>query len=113
MSRDRPTTSEEDRAVRQLFHEAHRGEVPPPFEQTWRATLNPESPRRARWALAPALGLSAALLLFWGLRPIPSRPAFEEPIEYVEWKAPLDFLLITPGSELLQTVPKFDTKGMP
>jgi hypothetical protein len=110
MSRDQPKPGQEDRALRELFEEAHRNEDPPSFQQTWRAALRPRSPRRIWWGFASALGASAALLILWTARPTPRPPSGQE-IQQVEWTAPLDFLLETPGSELLHTVPNFDAKG--
>ena len=68
----------------------------PHFEKMWRA--RPE--RRA-----PKLAFAAMLLIivtavFFVRRPEPPRPSI------TAWKAPTDFLLATPGRELLQKTPE-------
>ena len=69
----------------------------PRFEKMWR--VRPE--RR----LVPKLAFAAMLLIivtavFFVRRPEPPRPSI------TAWKAPTDFLLATPGRELLQKTPE-------
>ena len=69
----------------------------PRFEKMWRA-------RRER-RVVPKLAFAAMLLIivtavFFVRRPEPPRPSI------TAWKAPTDFLLATPGRELLQKTPE-------
>ena len=56
-------------------------------------------------ALAASLAVSVACVflvrLMWRPEQLPGKPA----VSLTEWKAPTDFLLETPGRELLRTVP--------
>ena len=99
--------SEQEKRLRAVFEEAHRGDRPPPFRRTWEAAHPFSGTRPAVWVAIPAV-VAVALLLVWTTRPqVISRPAPQE-IPSLEWNDPLDFLLQTPGSELLNTVPTFD-----
>lgn len=68
----------------------------PPFGPMWRA--------RARRSFAPRLAFAAVLLVVivatFVLRPERPQPSISA------WKAPTDFLLQTPGRELLQSTPE-------
>jgi hypothetical protein len=70
----------------------------PRFDRMWRA----RAPRSLtpRLAFAAMLLITVAVLVFQPQKPQPS---------LTEWKAPTDFLLQTPGSELLNSLP--DLKG--
>ena len=70
----------------------------PRFDRMWRA----RAPRSLtpRLAFAAMLLITVAVLVFQPQKPQPSITA---------WKAPTDFLLQTPGRELLTSVP--DLKG--
>jgi hypothetical protein len=64
-----------------------------------------------RWSAGRLVGVTACLIAMvsgalW-LGKAPSKPAGDgQPVaSLMEWKAPTDFLLQTPGRELLQTVP--------
>lgn len=66
---------------------------------------------RLRLAIAGVLMLSIAALLIVSL-PSDSPPATAA-IPIAEWKAPTDFLLLTPGHDLMQSAPRFgDVKGV-
>ncbi len=59
-------------------------------------------PAWSRWAAAAAMVIVAALLLT-KFYPRPAAPTQS----ITEWKSPTDFLLETPGRDLLQTMPSF------
>lgn len=66
---------------------------------------------RFRLAIAGVLMLSIAALVIVSL-PSDSPPA-RAAIPIAEWKAPTDFLLLTPGHDLMQSAPRFgDVKGV-
>ena len=67
----------------------------PRFDRMWRA----RAPRSfiPRLAFAAMLLITVAVLVFRPEKPQPSITA---------WKAPTDFLLQTPGRELLQSIPE-------
>lgn len=68
-----------------------------------RARGVPKRVRRLRVAAALAAGLALAVLLTRPGRP--DRPVAIDPAA-VRWRAPTDFLLTLPGSELLRTLPR-------
>ena len=109
--------------LRALIGEAHSADRPPSFRRTWDAARRIRATRGPVWAFIPALA-AVGLLIVWSARPRPGSPPALQEIQAVEWSAgvtprlrfatlgasgPLDFLLETPGSELLHTVPTFDT----
>jgi hypothetical protein len=97
----------QEKRLRALLEEAHRGDRPPTFRRTWEAAHVSTRTRRPLWVAVPGV-VAVALLLVWTTRPqVTSRPASQE-IPSLEWNGPLDFLLQTPGLELLITVPTFD-----
>jgi hypothetical protein len=67
-------------------------------------------PRDARWGLAIAAGIVmtaiGGLILRTSQPPEAAIPRARVP-ELADWRAPTDFLLDTPGRELLQTIPDF------
>ena len=98
---------DQEKKLRGLLEEAHRDDRAPSFRRTWDAARQ----RRATppwWAFAPAVA-AAALLILWSVRPSPTSAPAPHQIPSLDWNAPLDFLLRTPGSEMLSTVPTFDT----
>jgi len=99
---------EQEKRLRALLDEAHRGDRAPPFRRMWEAARVGERRRRPLWLAFPALA-AVVLVLVWMTRPqvAPTPPSSEE-ISSLEWEGPLDFLLQTPGSELLNTVPTFN-----
>lgn len=91
-----------DDELERHIKDAHRDDAPPPFAVMARRTRR----RRLTWALAPvAIAVAAALALV----PRPPKPGL--PSLYVESRGPLDFLLQTPGGELLRETPHFDKEG--
>jgi len=97
---------EDDRELRRRFAALRREEVEaaPPFRRVWAAARAGRRPRPSgRFALAAvALGL---LALLW-FRPGPA-PESRTSSSVAQWKSPTDFLLATPGREMLSTVPAF------
>ena len=112
----------ERQLLQEALSEAHRstGERTPPFELLWsRAAARAEEPRRARstarrarfaFAVAAALALTMALVLWTGGRRGAGDfdRAMTVAAEVGAWRAPLDFLLDTPGREWLEAPPSWD-----
>jgi hypothetical protein len=86
--------------LRDLFHRLRDEEHAPPFRSA--AARPPLSKRRLRAALRYAVVIIVVVLGIVAFHH--RRPPVTESI--VTWKAPTDFLLRTPGSELLSTVPQ-------
>ncbi len=107
-------TDDEDRDLRRRFAALRRQELEavPPFRRVWAAARARRRPRpRVRFAVA-AVAL-AILGLLW-LRP-DTRPAPESGTSpsIAQWRSPTDFLLATPGRELLSTVPALGSPAIP
>ena len=98
-----------DTDLRARFHEL-RDEVnasAPPFL----ATATPKTKRRpVRWALGTVGATAALALLLWTTVFRSGRPA-ESIIDLslVAWTAPSDYLLETPGRDLLRSLPEIET----
>ena len=76
----------------------------PNFSSLWRGRVRAPLGRRRWLALAGcALIVVAAILLLHLERPNRNEVSM---VSITEWKAPTDFLLETPGREILQTVPE-------
>jgi hypothetical protein len=76
----------------------------PEFATLWRSRR--QVPRgKARWLVAAACALVVAAVFLW-LRSAQRRPEGVAVASIAEWKAPTDFLLESPGLELLGTVPE-------
>lgn len=104
------------RTVRELFEGARQEEsgASPEFSTVWRAaerrrrtTRSSRPSRRERWLLATATVALVTIVIaiaYYG-----SRPPVEPPWPFsslTSWEAPTDFLLETPGSDLLRTLPE-------
>ncbi len=103
---------EDDRDLRELFAELRRREqqAVPSFERVWAAAQARRGPRpRLRFALAAA-AIVALLLLWLGGTPV---PAPEAPPAVARWTSPTQFLLATPGRELLSTIPALGAPALP
>jgi hypothetical protein len=99
-------TSEDDRELAEAFARLRRDEEArtPPFAAVVRRG-RARSSRGPRFLPARPLGLAAAVLLValgvWlGVRAREPRPAAAVP-PLAEWRSPTDFLLATPGRDLL------------
>ncbi len=94
-----------DDRLRSAFVELRRTEMgqAPPFHAPY---LEPALGRlRSRLRVGAALAFAAVLLMIVALYfPRPPQPSIST------WKAPTDFLLATPGRELLQSTP--DLRGI-
>ncbi|HEX3093818.1 MAG TPA: hypothetical protein VHW72_14395 [Candidatus Angelobacter sp.] len=74
----------------------------PEFDRLWQ--VRPEArERHGRWFVAAACALIALALLC--IRSV-QHPDDKTVASITEWKAPTDFLLETPGRDLLRTVPE-------
>ena len=97
--------NDDDRDLRALFarlKEEDRAGVP-----SFRTPHGRQAPRWgsvARVAMAAA-AILIALVLAWPDRTPPAGARQVVDLRSVTWQSPTDFLLITPGSELLRTVP--------
>lgn len=109
-SMPRGTDGLPDDALRTRFAALRREEarLSPQFAALWRRKAV-HSGRRWRWSVATVCLLIVAAV-FW-VAVFRVRSEHTQPNSTVasitEWKAPTDFLLETPGRELLRTVPRF------
>jgi hypothetical protein len=100
----------DDEDLRKRFLDLRREEeaLAPAFSTLMRP-LPVQGRRRGEFLLAACIAASIGAVLWW------QRPDFERPrhepaefaVSVTEWRAPTEFLLDTPGSELLRTVPAF------
>jgi hypothetical protein len=94
---------DDDREFRELYARLKaedRAHTPP-----YRAPMRAE-PRRRPWS--PRIAVAAAIVLIALILARPDAPpphAFQPDLRRSTWRSPTDFLLETPGSELLRTVP--------
>jgi hypothetical protein len=66
---------------------------------------------RLRYPVAVALGAASVAALALAVSHFGGRRATLVDLTVVRWRAPTDFLLRTPGAELLRTMPAFTTEG--
>ena len=101
-----PNGGSPDDMLRHRFAALRREEdqQAPEFATLWKARAGARR-RQARWFAAAACMLVALLALLW-IRSVQRRPDDKTVASITEWKAPTDFLLETPGRELLRTVPE-------
>jgi hypothetical protein len=66
--------------------------------------------RRSVLGVAVAAAVVAALVIFGLIRPREQRGALVD-LATAHWEGPTDFLLRTPGAELLRTIPTFTSEG--
>lgn len=107
------TAEDDDRDLREAFSSLRRDQEGrgPGFVELWRAAdgrRGASHRRPALPALAAASALAAAALVALALRhagpsATPSAPPGTAALS--EWTAPTDFLLRTPGREILETLP--------
>ncbi len=94
-----------DHRLRHAFDELRRHESAhaPQFDHLWRS-------RPARRTMVPAVSAAFALLILITATFVALRHAQRSPAPPIStWRAPTDFLLNTPGRELIHSVP--DLKG--
>ena len=96
--------NDDDRELREMFsrlRQEDRARIP-----SFRAPAAREAPR---WMWAPRIAAAAAIVLITLVLAWPDRPQSVTlhgvDLGAAAWQSPTDFLLITPGSELLRTVP--------
>jgi hypothetical protein len=97
--------SENDRRLREAFASLRREEQAhaPPLER-----VLARRPSSRRVVAAPAYALAAAVAVVAVVAALALRPPRPEPaMSLAEWTEPTAFLLRTPGSDLLTTVPQF------
>jgi hypothetical protein len=95
-----------DDALRERFAALRREEErrAPEFASLWPGRVRAQR-GKTRWLVAAACALTVVAAVLW-LRSILHKPADVSVASLAEWKAPTDFLLETPGRELLRTVPE-------
>jgi hypothetical protein len=95
-----------DNTLRRRFVALRREEdqQAPEFATLWKARAGKRR-RQTRWFAATACALIALLAFLW-IRSVQRRHDDKTVASITEWKAPTDFLLETPGRELLRTVPE-------
>lgn len=103
--------SEHDREIRALFQQVPRSPAPP-FRRLWSSAREQAQPRaRLRRRAFGVVATAAAVVLLWAVIGIrdsnPGDRLSEELLAQTHWNGPLDFLLETPGDELLRTTPRF------
>lgn len=103
-----------DQQLHALFQQARReeAEAAPAFAATLARARAARRPRRLRAGLVAALAIAGGIVALLILRGRPDMTA-AGPVDLaaVRWTAPTDFLLETPGAELLRTVPRIAIVG--
>ena len=108
----------EDPDLREIFAGLRREDerAAPPFQRLWRAAVRRDAmaPVRTRWILATAgiAGIAAVVLMLSRGTP-PVNVPDESTVSLSSWRAPTDFLLQTPGRDLLATVPRLGMQPPP
>lgn len=101
----------EDRDLASLFEELRRADEAsaPPFKNVLeRRGVGLRKPARVaplRFAALAVLLVAAALAVVLTRRPPGETAGPEPPVTVAQWKSPTDWLLRTPGSELLSELP--------
>jgi hypothetical protein len=104
---------QEEQDFQKVFEELRQQDqgLTPTFERVWKASQARQGARTAlirslRFAVAAALLLVSAFSIYMVSREIlpVSRPS---QVSLSQWKAPTDFLLRTPGIEILHSIPTF------
>ena len=95
-----------DERLRQAMKDAHAGEKAPTFAVAARAGAR--IGRRAGWMPWVALGSAACAVLIAVVLVRPGAPRLAPtPVDsFSSWRGPTDFLLETPGMDVLREVPK-------
>ncbi len=116
--------------LRRHFAERADESAAPPFARIWSAARASEQAsehekrRRPVWRRSPwtpaAAGAAVLVLAAWLWPSLPAEPEPEPELAALlasaaalttDWEAPLDFLLTTPGLELIETTPSFGPSG--
>ena len=104
---------DDDPELRRRFAAQRREELEaaPSFGRVWAAARAKRRPRRRLRLVVAAVALALAALLW--LRPDQGpAPEPRTALPIAEWKSPTEFLLATPGRELLSTVPALGGPAM-
>lgn len=104
----------EDERLRDLFRAADRAQRAgaPPFAGLLRRERPPRTYRLALLAAAASLLLAGVIIhSLRASRPAPSAP--DSFFSSVRWEGPTDFLLETPGKEILDTTPRIGAPPPP
>jgi hypothetical protein len=98
--------SDSDDTLRRRFAVLRREEEQsaPEFSRLWQVRAGARR-RQTRWFMAAGCVLIALLALLW-MHSVQRGPQEKTIASITQWKAPTDFLLETPGRELLSTVPE-------
>jgi hypothetical protein len=106
---DDPTRKDDDTDLRSAFEALRREDAAraPSFEALLRKAPR-SADRRRPWLVPAVTGAVAAAALTVAIVSVARRPEprLPPPVSIEEWTAPTDFLLQTPGRELLETVPR-------
>ena len=108
----------DDPDLREIFAGLRREDerAAPPFQRLWRADgrHGAMAPAVARWILATAgiAGIATVVVMFGRATPRVNVPD-ESKVPLSTWRAPTDFLLQTPGRDLLATVPRLGLQTAP
>jgi len=99
--------SSNDNDLRSLFEELRREDEArtPAFTLPGPSRMAPGSRLGRLAVLAASLAALVACFFLVRLMRQPERPPGTPAVSLTEWKAPTDFLLETPGREVLRTVP--------
>ena len=96
-----------DEDLRRAFEGLRRSDEAsaPSFSATLSGARN-RAPRRRTFLLATAAALVVLVAIAAALlRRSPASPRFAETVAISDWRSPTDFLLQTPGAELLDSLP--------
>jgi len=98
--------SDSDDMLRRRFGVLRREEEEhaPEFGRLWHGRAHARRPQ-TRWFMAAACVLVALLAFLW-IRSAQRHSEEKAVASITQWKTPTDFLLETPGRELLRTVPE-------
>ena len=105
-------TDDDDRDLRRWFGAQRREELgaAPPFGRMWAAARRPRRPRRrVGFAVAAAALALAGLWLRTDRRP--ATESLSAP-SVAQWRSPTEFLLDTPGRDLLSAVPALESPSV-
>jgi hypothetical protein len=101
-----------DRKLGDLFREAHQVDAPPPFARALSAAREQRAKQWPAWIWASAATAIALVSIFASARiGIHQQRKLAYQMSLIEPTDPLEFLLDTPGADLVSTVPTFDMKG--
>jgi hypothetical protein len=106
-------TDDTDRDLHEAFDALRRATQAPAFSGTLDglARHQPRAARLRRSVVGVAVAAVVAAVLVFGLIRSRGRPPSLVDLASAHWEAPTDFLLRTPGAELLRTMPTLTSEG--